>query len=84
MAAKRPKDEVEFDLARIRKVKRLLKRAFRGLEEIERDVVKFRKDRQPKPTDEAKAIAVETYRACGAEPDGHDHFPEDPVGGWDE
>ena len=67
---KRPKSEVEFDLVRLRKLKRLTKRVLRGLEEIERDVVKFRRDRQGKPSDEAKKIAVEMYSTARQHRDG--------------
>lgn len=61
MAKKRDVSEAALDLAQLRKIKRLAKRVVRGIEQMEREILRFRKDRQRKPTEEETAIAVEMY-----------------------
>jgi hypothetical protein len=59
--AKKVFDETDVKLAQLRKARRLLRRAYRQLETIEAEIVKFRKPRQRKPSDEERAAAHAVY-----------------------
>lgn len=84
MAVRRPRrrkpDPVEFDLANIRKTKRLAKRVVKSLEEIEKVILKFRsKPRPPRGSQEEREAALAMYREADRQAQGLD----DPEGSVD-
>lgn len=70
---KRKHDELSFELERIRKAKRLLRRGLRALEEIERDWLRTRARRgNPGASAEEREAAAELYARAAEGPDPDD------------
>lgn len=61
--AKRKKSEAEFDLIQIRKLKRLTKRVYAGLQQMEAHIVKMTRAQAKVSRAEADA-ATQMYKAC--------------------
>lgn len=59
----RRRNEVDFDLANVRKMKRLTKRVLRGLEAMEAYMLRFRREKQQLPTAAEAAAATALYAA---------------------